>query len=286
MDQPKSANKTKTRSPAYPAIGLEEAIAKADLIYQIEHEHFANIEAIASHWETTVTNGNFQTALAALKQFGLIVDEGKNEDRRAQLTDLAKDILEHPGDSPKRQELLRTAALTPKIHRELWEKYKGKLPQEDVSIRFYLVRERDGSRFNPNHVDSFIAQFRSTIAFAKLTESDIITPADEGADKKTAAHFGRRPPARPAGNAWETVLPHPGQKRRPTMPEGNIPAGTIEANLPVDAGAVYIAWPDNIGEDEIEDVESWLQMMVRKMRRSASQAAKDQPSEHDEKDEE
>ena len=47
-------------------------------------------------------------------------------------------------------------------------------------------------------------------------------------------------------------------------------AGTIEANLPVDAGAVYIAWPDSIGTDEIEDVENWLQMMIRKMKRTAS----------------
>ena len=48
-------------------------------------------------------------------------------------------------------------------------------------------------------------------------------------------------------------------------------SGTKEATLPLDTGMLYIAWPENIRPDEIEDVENWMQMMIRKMKRSAAE---------------
>lgn len=198
MDADKKEEKGKTRSPAYPGISLEDAVNKAEQLYEAEDDRFANIEAVAEHWGLSVTNSLFQVAIAALKQYGLLIDEGSKEHRKVKLTELAKDILEHPGDSPRRTELIHRAALTPKIHLELWEKYKGKLPP-DVSIRLYLVRERDGARFNKNHVDAFIAQFRSTIAYANLTESDIIPSAEnENREDETVRHEITNTPKTPS----------------------------------------------------------------------------------------
>ena len=174
----KENDKTRTRSPAYPAIGLENAIVKARQLYDAEDQRFTNLEAVAAHWETLPTNSAFQVTIAALKQFGLLIDEGSKEMRRVKLTPLAMDILIHPEGSAKQIEAIRIAALTPKIHRELWEKYSAKLPS-DVSIRVYLLREREEGLFNKNHVDAFIAQFKETIIFAKMSVSDTLPPADD-----------------------------------------------------------------------------------------------------------
>lgn len=179
--EPVDRTKNRTRSPSYPTFGLEEAIRRAQTLYNAgEGQHFIPLDAIAEHWESAPKSSGFLQAIAALKQFGLLEDEGSGENRRARLSNLALDILLHPEGSSERDEALKTAALTPKIHRELWEKYNGKLPAADSSIRYYLLRERMEGVFNKDYVDAFISQFRATIAFAGLEQSD--TRLDNGGD--------------------------------------------------------------------------------------------------------
>ena len=49
----------------------------------------------------------------------------------------------------------------PKLHADLWEQYKAKLP-DDIEIRRYLVR---GRNFNDRTVDTFIQEYKSTLEF-------------------------------------------------------------------------------------------------------------------------
>ena len=42
-----------------------------------------------------------------------------------------------------------------------------------------------------------------------------------------------------------------------------------EASLPLDAGDLYITWPGIIGQDEINSVEVWMNLMIRQMKRAA-----------------
>jgi hypothetical protein len=254
-DKGKADDRTRTRSPAYPAISLEEAIAKAQQLYDAEDTRFANIEAVASHWGTVINNSTFQVTLAALKHFGLIVDEGSKENRRVKLTDLGLDILLHPGDSPKRRVALETAALTPKIHRELWDKYDGKLPP-DVSIRLYLLRARDGGHFNRNFVDSFIANFRSTLAFAKLDQADKISPAGDASRRDDDK--GKVPDAKkkPSGDD------DPPARRRVMQ------AGIKEDVFNLEEGPVVVQYPERLTQESFEDFESYLQLVLRRAKRS------------------
>jgi hypothetical protein len=177
--------KKRVRSPAYPAFGLEDCIERARAIYEAEDRHFAPLEAAAAHWGYKTNNSAFLQYLSSLKQFGLLTEEGSGEARKFRLTDRALDLLAYDRSHEKWQRAVKAAALEPKIHRELWEKYGGKLPREDVSIRVYLIRERADGLFNKDHVDGFISQFRSTIAFSGLTSDDKIDSEqheDEGVD--------------------------------------------------------------------------------------------------------
>lgn len=55
-------------------------------------------------------------------------------------------------------------------------------------------------------------------------------------------------------------------------------SGTKEATYPLDTGGVvYLAWPEGINSNEIEDLENWMQTMMRKMKRAAESASSDPP---------
>jgi hypothetical protein len=152
------------RSPAYPAIPLDLAIARTQVIYQRERRHSVAIPVIQTHWGLKSGSGTGNVAVAALKKFGLLIDEGQGTHRTARLTDLAVDILLSDDDAERHLRLVQRAALLPPIHKELWEKYEGTLPS-DATLRRELVLVRN---FTESGAQEFIAQFRKTLAFARL----------------------------------------------------------------------------------------------------------------------
>jgi hypothetical protein len=255
-------NKKRTRSPAYPFIDLEEAIRYTRLAYEQEDRHPFTLEAAASHWDYKATSSAVNQIVSALKQFGLLIEDPANGIRRVRLSPLALDLMVHDGESDlQRRDLLKKAALNPKLHREIWDKYGGKLPS-DTSLKIYLLREREVP-FNKDQVDRFITQLRDSIRFANLAPDDKIPPAEGAADE--AEEDGKE-----RNEGREDEQPPP-SRRRPMQP------GTKEDTYTLDDGQVVIQWSERIGAEEIEDVESWMQIVIRKMKRAAQKA--DEPEE-------
>lgn len=155
------------RSPSYPAINLEQAIARAREIWAKEGTNPTPIATIFKHWGYTSSKGNANLVIAALRKFGLIAYDGSGAKRRAKLTPLAVRILDHP-DKEVRDDAIREAALTPPIHSELWTKYEDN-PISDDHLRWVLEQERGFSR---SGALDFIPEFRETIAFANLQSGD------------------------------------------------------------------------------------------------------------------
>ncbi len=180
IETPKSKKK-RVRSPSYPSVNLEQCLEKVEVIYKAEDRHHVPLEALAQHLGYKPNNSVFQGYISALKQFGLLDEEGARDSRRFKLTNLALDLVTYTADHPKWIRAVQDVALKPKIHKELWEKYEQKLPKEDISIRIYLIREREDGLFNKDYVDSFINQFRQTLRFAKLTLPDKNGEESDGA---------------------------------------------------------------------------------------------------------
>src|SRR5262249_30051431 len=129
--------------------------------------HVSGVNPLAGyrHSPQRVSNTDQIISLAALKKYGLLVDDGKGTARRASLTDLAVDILKNP-DPRVRDEALQRAALNPSIHRELWEKYgNAPRPMSDANLRWILTRERG---FTETGAAEFIPVYKDTVSFAKL----------------------------------------------------------------------------------------------------------------------
>jgi len=151
------------RSPAYPGISLRVAIERARLLYEKERRHAAPISAITAAWGlTSSTSGSATVAIAALKKYGLLVEEKSGGERVARLSDLALDVLLNP----EPEAAIKQAALMPAINREMWEQYGTNLPSADT-LRWQLVKRG----FTENGVQDFLRVYRDTIAFAKLDSS-------------------------------------------------------------------------------------------------------------------
>jgi hypothetical protein len=244
----------RVRSPAYPGVSLPKAIEYAQAFYAKEHKHAA-APAIAARAMgfTDHKSGAAGTALAALKKFGLLLEDEKGQ---VHLSPWALDIILAPSeDHAARLKAIREAALAPVVYRELWEKWNGRLPS-DQNIGYYLERERS---FNPNVIRSFIKDFRATVEFAGLNsgatgESSGEHEQDETGEDGAGGNQGRR------------------QRRRAMQ------AGMKEATLPLDVGEVVVQWPEQISPDEVEDIEGWIEVVIRKIKRAA-QARGEEPTE-------
>jgi hypothetical protein len=165
---------TVRRSPNYPYIKLGDAINKLNLIYEHEDDHFAPVDAIASHWKMSTTSSSLGKVIGALLQYNLIEEKGSGDGRHLKVSSLGLDILLREEDDDMRIAALKKAALAPKIHRELWDKYDGRLPKSDQSLRIYLLKDREEGVFNKDRVDAFLASFRATLAYSGLTDGDTI----------------------------------------------------------------------------------------------------------------
>jgi hypothetical protein len=208
-----SSKKPRTRSPAYPGMNLAEAIDKVKIVYDREGHgrHPVPVTAIAKDWEYSSVNGSVLSAVSALKQFGLLMDvEAEGDSRKLIVTPEAINIVARAEQSPDRLTAIKTAALSPTLYASLWKKFHWPLPSDDT-IREHLEIERG---YNPKFIGQIIADFKSTISFAKLTPSDKIDdgegPAEGGdvmgdntnPDPKSAPAFAKERPGERAREEW------------------------------------------------------------------------------------
>ncbi|MGO8794011.1 MAG: hypothetical protein ACLQLC_04240 [Candidatus Sulfotelmatobacter sp.] len=302
--------KTRTRSPAYPFINLETAIRRAKEFYDQQQHHAAPVKVAAKLWGyEEKSSGGLQTT-AALVSFGLLSDVGTGFHRRVSLTPIALKILLNPDANDKGQ-AIKQAALTPKIHGQIWKKWGASPPE--ATLRYALLTEWE-PRFNPNAVDAFIKEYRDTIAFAKLSESDTVIPEvkDNGDSidetpyvaqigdwvqwERSNGDLGFPEPKRvkgisPDGN-WVYVDGQNGCVPRAELlresppevaPKPNVPppqfqsppkTGMQEMIVPLANGTTkaVFQWPTSLSKEDVEDLRDSLKMLERKITRPTAGA--------------
>jgi hypothetical protein len=168
--------KKRDRSPSYPGINLQDAVARAETLYRAEGRHKAPVDVVLGHWGYKAKSGAGLVALAALKKFGLLEDAGSADARQAGLTKTGVAIADRDTSPEEKQRLIREAALLPAIHAELWRDFGEAGMPSDSNMRSKLKSERG---FTESGAAEFIAQFRETLAFAKLDGSGSISPDPE-----------------------------------------------------------------------------------------------------------
>ena len=293
-NEPITIKAGRERSPAYPFIGLGEALERARQFHKIERKNSAPVQVAVKHWGyKEKSSGGLQT-IAALKTFGLMEDVGSGKERKVKLSDFGLQIVQDERlESPERDNLIKRAALMPKIHSTLWNKYRAELPSPDN-----LAHElKTVYKFNPSVIANFVDEYKDTISFARLSDSDMVSPEVKGGGNGNGAYI----PQTGDYVQWESggVLQFKEPKRvREISADGKfafvdgsltglplgelshekVPQGTPNQQPPnkqmkedvfsLSEGRVVIQWPTPLSAESIQDLKDWLKIVERKIARS------------------
>lgn len=218
------ASSNKTRSPNYPAIGLEEAVQRLKRIYDTQRRYPATREVLVKLMGYGSLNGASATIASALSKYGLL--EGQGDQLR--VSELGQDlVLRRKGDQ-EYTEALRTAAFLPAFFRELRDQYPEGLPSEH-SLRATLIKRG----FNPKAIDGAIRAYRDTIEFLDAEVGGGTLGSPVGTPTEAAA----RPQTLDPGSGHLPSPPYDPRQRAVTLPLSGSEWATLHAPFPLtDAG--------------------------------------------------
>jgi hypothetical protein len=211
-------------------MSLPAAIEKARVIWEKEGKHPVRTAAVASHWDFSEKSSTFRGCLAALGHYGLLTQVGGPGAGEYKLTERAVKIL--AGEPEEKAAAIREAALSPKLFRELWNRFGGDLPS-DQNLESRLVIDIG---LNRDSVAGFIKDFRASIALAKLENADEASGEDEeqeNSDEETLfskwkAKVQNLPPATPTRQGGA-----PSPPMNPALRYLPIPLDIGDAPIPV-----------------------------------------------------
>lgn len=216
-DEKKSDKPPRFRSAPYPAITLPKAIERAAVMYEKALHHSVPVSVPAEAWGYTIKSSGLFATVAALKQYGLILDEGSGDKRRFRLSDDALRISKDPDPaSDKRVAAIHRAALAPPIYKELWEKFGSPSASGtmDMVLKTHLTLDRadEGHAvYSGRAADDIISGYQKSVSYSGLMSVEDIpseeeggvetlakTHADEEETVRKEAHFDKPPPPPPA----------------------------------------------------------------------------------------
>ena len=244
------AKQPKTRSPNYPTFNLETAIAKLTEAFGDMKRHPVGVEVAVKAMGFSYKSSTGRLALAAMRAFGLFENAGKG---MVKISQRGLDIaVDYPAGAPERAKAIKEAALSPKVHGTLWNRYGDSMPADD-EVRRYLIRDL---KFGDGAVGPLIAEYKATIEFAKVGSGDKIPEHggddDEGDDVETA-----------------TLEQNQKAKQKPMLP----PPGIKEDIYTTSEGDFVLRWPENASEESVQEFEDWVKLMVRKIKRVSSSSS-------------
>jgi hypothetical protein len=265
----------KHRSPNHPVIDLKAAIEKTAALQGLYGTRPVLYAIFCKAFEYNPVSSRVQQLLASLKAYGLVTIEGMRDARKIAVSPSADRIIRK---APDRDQLIRAAALTPHIYKEVWAHYEsdGALPHDDI-LRQYLVWERPaGSRFAEDAVNGFIRHLRKTLQFAKIIQAD---KEDEGQDQQGALDDPEdETPQTPANKVRRAPLA-PRQKSGPTVIR-DFPIPLMSGGIAV----VQVPFPMSAEDfDQLQaTLEAWKPALTRGAASNAIQSTASTPAEDDE----
>lgn len=171
------------RGPSYPYVDLEGAIALSRKVYDYAKRGPAPVESVITEaFKFSPTSSSGDKATAALKSFGLIEDSAGTNGKGIKLTGRAIRILLDEPDSAERAEEIKKAAISPKWYEYCWSKWGKEIPP---AMRSNLLIEHG---FVENTIDTFLSNYRKSIAFAGLLD-DALFQKDDTSDDESKNSF-------------------------------------------------------------------------------------------------
>jgi hypothetical protein len=181
----------KDRSPNYPALSLEAALAAVRKLKTADGTSPVPQETLAKFAGHNKMSGPARSKIAGIRQYGLIDSAGPGKVRVA---DRALPLFFHEPADREYQQTLKALALTPPLFSALFENYAQ---ASEATIRLHLVRER---KFSEEGAKKLARIFKDNLAFAKLGTPSYNGPESEAENEDRDDHGAdREPPAPPPG---------------------------------------------------------------------------------------
>jgi hypothetical protein len=156
------------RSPAYPAFPIDKALNQVVQLYKNEGKYETPANTATASWGYSIKSSGGRQALATLKYYGLIDVSGDGDSRKVKVSATALDILQDTReDDTEKKKLIRKVALTPAIHKALYESYPEGLAS-DGTVTHYLVKEQG---YSPDAARDVLAEFKQTCSYAGLYDA-------------------------------------------------------------------------------------------------------------------
>jgi hypothetical protein len=175
------------RGPNFPSINLEKALELAGTLYEKEKRAAVPVPVVLGHWGYKNPKSSTATmAIAALRSYGLLDYQGTGPNRAAKLSTRALKIILN---TPERHQELKEAALSPKVHRQIWERYKEDGLPSDETLKHYLIFDLN---FNDAAVEAFLARLRNTFSLANLNDGDKLSDKDKPDPARATPTVGDR----------------------------------------------------------------------------------------------
>jgi hypothetical protein len=191
---------------SYPTAGLSKAVEEVAKLWRAaQHAPMTSDVAVKTLGFKSMS-GPAKSRLAALKHYGLVEEAGKEMVR---LSALAKTIVVQP-DGKEKTEAIMQAAMTPKLFQEILPTYRT---ASDPVLKGFLITAKG---YNEESAKVAIRSFRDTINFAKLDETPLDTPSEDGILLDTESE------SEDEGFVWEDLTKTDSEK--PVIPPKKLPA--------------------------------------------------------------
>ena len=242
------------RSPNYPGIGLPDAIERIRKIHLKAHTHKVDAETMAKAAGYSSMNGSALTTLSALKKYLLLEEVGKE----FRVSTLAMTIIADPVSTPERKLAIQTAAFAPALFDDIRKQYPGSVPSDEI-VRSYLLKKG----FLATAVDGAIRSFRETISlvtaegfgYSQFAEiANAVFPADPSLEPQVMNQLQKE-------NLTSSLPPKP-------LAPAQVTSGHKRDTFSLDQGQAALEWPESLTAESFEDFESWIQLQLKKIKRS------------------
>ena len=242
------------RSPRYPSVALDEAEGLARRLFQGDGLHAVDRDVAVGHMGYSSLNGASAQMLSSLTQYALVENAGKSQLR---LTSLALDLIE-PQSDDDRAKAVQQAAWSPRLFSELRERFPNSTPSEG-NLRAHLIRQQ----FTPSAIKAVIPAYLRTCEYVA---SIVGFESHGGVGKSGQTSGGAQRP-----KDTEAMTQHSIAQLNPPPPP-MLATGLRREVFGLEEGEVMITLPARLSAESIEDVEAWLKIITRKLRRVATSA--------------
>lgn len=258
----------KQRSPAFPYIPLDAAIGRIKLIYSKVRDTPQPREQIAKAYGKPLKSSATQQTIATLLQYGLLENIIVNGEKRLRVSPMARTIIHPNAPQNEIKANLQKAALAPDIFNELHNQFEDSEQLSDDVLLYYLTHDRgsaQGSVYTDGGARDVLRNYRATIAFAGVAESDSTDQTNNSVDEWEAAD----PVVQHRKVAQESAMSEPRTPPPPvaSAPATSLPPGSREDKCNIPEGVVTLTFPEEFSQASFEDIEAWLDFQKNRLKR-------------------